>query len=106
MEVPRVQGSPLPRPEEDDSLPEARGRAGTVEARASIITDEISQDPETSVELAVRWEIKRVDIGVWGKRAPDIDNGQRNMLIDTLERYGVNVMAISPGAFAFKVPAS
>ena len=73
--------------------------------KVSIITDEISQDPETSVELAVRWGIRHVEIReVWGKRVPDIDDEQRRRLFEILNRYGANVVGISPGIF--KVPAS
>ncbi len=69
------------------------------------VTDEISQDPETAIELATDWGIRHVELReLWGKRVPDIDRTQKETLIEILNRYGVNVLAISPGIF--KVPAS
>lgn len=74
--------------------------------KLSIITDEISQDPETAAELAVNhWGIRNLEIReIWGKRIPDIDEEQRGALIDIMNLYGARIVAISPGIF--KVPAS
>lgn len=74
--------------------------------KLSIVTDEISQDPETAAEIAVdHWGIRNLEIReIWGRRVPDIDDEQRATLREVLNRYGAEVVAISPGIF--KVPAS
>jgi len=71
----------------------------------SVLTDEISQDPITAVELACDWGIRHLEIReLFGKRVPDDDPAARRTLLELLESYEVNVAAITPGLF--KVPLS
>lgn len=71
--------------------------------KVSILTDEISQDPETAIELASEWGIRHVEIRcLFGKRVPDDDPDVRRQLEQLLDSYDVDVVAITPGLF--KVP--
>jgi len=73
--------------------------------KVSVLTDEISQDPDTAIELAAEWGIKHVEIrSLFGKRVPDDDLAGRKPLIETLESHSMDVAAITPGLF--KVPLS
>ena len=68
--------------------------------KVCVITDEISSDPETAIELALDWGIRHFEIrGVWGRRIPDIQPFQCEHLRRIFTKYGVDVVAISPGIF-------
>jgi len=71
--------------------------------KVSVLTDEISQDPVTAIELASGWGIRHIEVrSLFGKRVPDDDPDVRKMLLDELAAYNVDVAAITPGLF--KVP--
>jgi len=66
--------------------------------KISIVTDEVSSDPETAIELISDWGIRHIEIrGVWNKRVPDIDSSEVKRLKEIIASYGVSVIAISPG---------
>ncbi|MCS7119921.1 MAG: sugar phosphate isomerase/epimerase family protein [Nitrososphaerota archaeon] len=68
--------------------------------KVSIITDEISSDPETAIELASDWGIRHFEIrGLLGKRVPDVEPQLIDRLKSIISRYGAEVVAISPGIF-------
>ena len=72
--------------------------------KVSVITDEISSDRETAIELASEWGIRHVEIrGLWDKRVPDITPKQLERLKNILDRYEVDVVAISPGVFKVRI---
>ncbi len=72
--------------------------------KVCVITDEISPDPETAIELALEWGIRHFEIrGLWGRRVPDTEHPQQEQLKKVLIRYGVDVAAISPGLFKVNV---
>jgi sugar phosphate isomerase/epimerase len=72
--------------------------------KISIVTDEVSSDPETAIELISDWGIKYVEIrGVWNKRVPDIDSFEVKRLKEIIASYGVSVIAISPGVYKCRI---
>ncbi len=67
--------------------------------KISVITDEISSDLETAVEIASDWGVKHVEIRkILGHRVPDGDLKVKQMK-EIMSYYGVEVVAISPGVF-------
>ena len=74
--------------------------------KISILTDEISADPETAVELGVQWGIRDFELrGYYLDRVPCFSAYQKLRLRQVLERYQAKVIAISPGLFKFPFPA-
>lgn len=70
-----------------------------------ILTDEISADPETAVELGIEWGIREFELrGYFLDRAPILSLYQKRSLKQVLDRYQANVVAISPGLFKFPFP--
>jgi len=64
----------------------------------SIVTDEISADPETAIELGVSWGVRNFELrGIGEQRVPFISNYSQARLHELLEAYGARVVAISPG---------
>jgi len=71
-----------------------------------LITDEISADPETAVELGVEWGVRNFELrGYFAERVPMLTSYQKDKLSETLERYQARVVALSPGLFKFPLPA-
>jgi sugar phosphate isomerase/epimerase len=71
-----------------------------------LLTDEISADPETALELGVEWGIHDFELrGYFLDRVPILSPYQKRSLLQVLERYQANVVAISPGLFKFPFPA-
>lgn len=68
--------------------------------RISIVTDEISADAETALELAREWGIEAVEMRGYGSnRVPDYSPYQKQRLRELLQTYNMHVVAISPGLF-------
>lgn len=73
--------------------------------KISIISDEISPDPETAFELGTQWGIRCFELrGVGFERVPILSPYQEQALIESIEMYKVKVVAISPGLFKFAHP--
>lgn len=71
--------------------------------KISIVSDEISQDFKTAVEIGSGWGIKNYEIrGINYKRVPDIDNLELSLIKDVMKIYKIKIVAISPGVF--KIP--
>jgi sugar phosphate isomerase/epimerase len=71
--------------------------------KVSVLTDEISQDPATAMELASDWGARWVEFrSIYGKRVPDDDLGARRALRELMDTFGVKAAAVTPGIF--KVP--
>lgn len=71
----------------------------------SIITDEISADFETAIELGVKWGIYNFELrGYFTDRAPRLSAYQKQSVKDTLEEYQAKVVAIGPGLFKIPYP--
>ncbi|NLF66333.1 MAG: sugar phosphate isomerase/epimerase [Chloroflexi bacterium] len=68
--------------------------------KISIVTDEISADPETAMELAREWGIHAVELRGFGTdRVPDFTPFQKQRLRELLDAYEMELVAISPGLF-------
>ncbi|WP_162824172.1 sugar phosphate isomerase/epimerase family protein [Peterkaempfera bronchialis] len=61
----------------------------------SIITDEVSQDPEEAARLAVRHGVRHVAIrSVWGQNIAECDDARAEGLADVLRQYGIGVSSV------------
>lgn len=68
--------------------------------RKAVITDEISQDPETAAELAKRYNLEGVEIrSVWDTAPEDLTDGQIDRINDILKQNGLKVVSISSSIF-------
>jgi sugar phosphate isomerase/epimerase len=73
--------------------------------KISIITDEVSADFETAVELAKEWNLDAVEIrGVGESRYPLLPNYILNRIPELVEEANLKVSAISPGLFKIPFP--
>jgi sugar phosphate isomerase/epimerase len=73
----------------------------------SIVTDEISSDLATAVELAAEWGVRNIELRGYGsRRVPCFSNYQKQRVVELLEEYQAQVVAISPGLFKFPYPAT
>ena len=73
--------------------------------KISIVTDEISADPETAIELGVEWGIRDFELrGFYTDRAPNLSAYQKERLGEILAAYGARIIAISPGLFKIPYP--
>jgi sugar phosphate isomerase/epimerase len=73
--------------------------------RISIVTDEISADPETAIELGVSWGVRDFELrGFGADRVPHFSAFQKQRLSELLDEYDVRVVAISPGVFKCPFP--
>jgi len=78
-------------------------KGNKIDPKISIISDEISQDFKTAVEIGSGWGIKNYEIrGINYKRVPDIDNFELSLIKDVIKIYKIKIVAISPGVF--KIP--
>lgn len=68
--------------------------------KLSVITDEVSSDPETALEIIASWGVKFVEIrGIGDQRFPEVADYWRYRLPRLVEEFGLSVAAISPGLF-------
>lgn len=73
----------------------------------SLVTDEISADVETAVELGVEWGVRDFELRGWDvQRVPHFTPFQKQRLHELIEEYGIQIAAISPGLFKCPFPAS
>ena len=73
--------------------------------KISLITDEISADPETAIELGVEWGVHDFELRGFGTaRVPNFSAFQKQRILELLEAFNVNVIAISPGLFKMPFP--
>lgn len=74
--------------------------------KISIITDEVSADPETAIELGAEWGIHDFELrGYFTDRAPRVSAYQKQRLRDALDEFQARIVAIGPGLFKFAWPA-
>jgi len=70
------------------------------------MTDEVSADLETALELARDWKVDGVELrGIGEQRYPDVSELQRERVPELLREWGLPVSAISPGLFKIPAPA-
>ena len=73
--------------------------------KVALMTDEVSADLETALELGCEWKVDGVELrGVGEERYPDVSELQRERVPDQLRRWGLPVAAISPGLFKIPTP--
>ena len=73
--------------------------------KISIVTDEISADPETAIELGVEWGIRDFELrGFYTDRVPNLSAYQQQRLGEILAAYDARIIAISPGLFKIPYP--
>ncbi|MCL4560733.1 MAG: sugar phosphate isomerase/epimerase [Chloroflexi bacterium] len=73
--------------------------------KISLITDEISADLETAIELGVSWGVRDFELRSVGvDRVPRFPDYQKRRLKELLEEYQAVVIAISPGLFKCPFP--
>jgi len=71
----------------------------------SIVTDELSGDPETAFELGLEWGVSHFELrGVYGDRIPRLTAHARHRLVRAVRDFGVTITAVSPGLFKFPFP--
>jgi sugar phosphate isomerase/epimerase len=73
--------------------------------KISIITDEVSADPETAIELGAEWGLHNFELrGYFTDRAPRFSAYQKQRLRDALDEFQARIIAIGPGLFKFACP--
>lgn len=73
----------------------------------SIVTDEISADPETAIELGTEWGVHDFELrGFYTERAPQLSPYQKKHLRDVLDEHGARIIAVSPGLFKYPYAGS
>ena len=74
--------------------------------KISIITDEISADLETALELGTQWGVHDFELrGFYSERVPRFLPYQVQALQAALDRYQARIIAIGPGLFKQPLPA-
>jgi sugar phosphate isomerase/epimerase len=73
--------------------------------KISIVTDEVSADPETAIELGVEWGLSAFELRGFGiDRVPLFTPFQKSRIREILDQYNVRIVAISPGLFKCPFP--
>ena len=73
--------------------------------RIALVTDEVSADLETALELAARWEIDAIELrGVGEGRYPRVSPFLRESTPRLLAESEAKVIGLSPGLFKISVP--
>ena len=76
---------------------------GNQPIRLAVVTDELSADVETALELAAELGILAVELrGIGPERFPRVAGYWRQRLPTYLEHFGMSVISMSPGLF--KIP--
>lgn len=74
------------------------------EIKIAIVSDEISQDFITATGLGLEWGINNFEIrSVNLHRVPNISPQEREIILQTLKEYNINIPAISPGLFKIEL---
>src|SRR5215471_4293505 len=73
--------------------------------QVSIVTDEVSSDPETALEVISSWGVKYVELrGIGDQRYPRVSEYWQYRLPQLLDEFALKVIAISPGLFQMEPP--
>lgn len=71
----------------------------------AIVTDELSDSPETAFELGLDWGVSHFELrGMHDARVPRLSSNQRRRLLRAIRDFGVTISAISPGLFKIPFP--
>ena len=72
----------------------------------SLVTDEVSADPETAFELGIQWGIRNFELrGFYEQRVPLLSSFQQQRLRELIDEFDVRIVAISPGLFKCPWPS-
>lgn len=73
--------------------------------KISLVTDEVSADLETAIELGQEWGVEAFELrGIGSQRVPFYSDYQKQRVLELIETYGIQVAAISPGLFKIPFP--
>lgn len=73
--------------------------------KLSVVTDEVSADFETALEVIKSWGIEAVELrGIGEHRFPQITDYWKYRVPQLLDEFGLKVVAISPGLFQTPPP--
>jgi sugar phosphate isomerase/epimerase len=68
--------------------------------KVSVVTDEVSSDLETALEVIASWGVRFVEIrGIGDQRFPEVTDYWHYRLPQLVREFGLSVAAISPGLF-------
>lgn len=74
--------------------------------KISMITDEISADLETAIELGTSWGIRDYELRtIEDRRAPHFSEYQIQRLLELIDEYSLRIVAVSPGLFKCAYPS-
>jgi sugar phosphate isomerase/epimerase len=74
--------------------------------KISLVTDEVSADLETAIELGLEWGVDAFELrGIGSQRVPCFSDYQKQRVLELREAYGIHIAAISPGLFKIPYPA-
>ncbi|MEO8391687.1 MAG: sugar phosphate isomerase/epimerase family protein [Chloroflexota bacterium] len=75
--------------------------------QVSIVSDEISADLETALELGIEWGVTHFELRGYGaQRVPLYSDYQKQRVKELLEEHECKIAAISPGLFKLPYPAN
>ena len=73
--------------------------------KISLVTDEVSADLETAIELGLEWGVDAFELrGIGSQRVPHFSDYQKLRVGELRETYGIHIAAISPGLFKIPYP--
>lgn len=74
--------------------------------KVSLVTDEVSADLETAIELGLEWGVDAFELrGIGSQRVPCYTDYQKQRVLEMREAYGIQFVAISPGLFKIPFPS-
>lgn len=74
--------------------------------KLSVVTDEVSADLETALELAREWSLDGVELrGIGQQRYPGVSLFWQARVPELLDEFGLPAVALSPGLFKIPYPA-
>jgi len=73
--------------------------------KISLVSDEVSADLETAIELGLEWGVHAFELrGIGEQRVPHFSEYQKQRVLELREAYGIQIAAISPGLFKIPFP--
>jgi len=97
------QAKPGPRPGVKHDSPTLMGPQAQM--RLSVVTDELSSDLETALELCQSWGVDAIELrGIDTGRYPEVSDYWRRRAPELVRAGGFTVCALSPGLFKIPFP--
>ena len=73
--------------------------------KISLVTDEVSADIETAIELGLEWGVRDFELrGICSQRVPFYSDYQKQRVRELIDEYGIGFVAVSPGLFKIPYP--